>query len=564
MPISRQRYSTVARTGEVTALNLRVALRGKIVRPATAALLTAACGSALGSSILSAQGRDTIPPPPAQGPSIDTILAASDTLEIHTDTSLKLNDIIQRAIQTSPVTASAQANVDIARSSRRVAYGEWLPTLLGQSYLFRNGLPSSEAISSTSPATAVSPNASVLNPSGGGGFVSPPPSTGTLTTSGTSTTAGVLTGPGLHNPFSRVLQTADTGVGGVGGAATGAGGGPYFDAYAEAIASWDIFTWGRRPADAKYAHELVRSALSARRDQEYQVQVQVKTTFYNLLRDEDLEVVGRAEVVRAEQDARAAVHRREVGTATPADVLQFEYNLAAAREALIQAQINHRSDAYALGRLAGFELAIGATRESDYEPTPLPMPDTAIIALALSEAPILLASRDSARAARAAVYSATTQYGPTISVAGSYSWYSQPATLGSTRPGWGLDVGTSYPVFNGFVREDAIERAHASSYVAEVTARDAERYTRAQAQALLGAVGLAVEEVKIAKGNLVVSREYYRVTLSRYNVGAATVIDLSVAEQNLATAEQQDVNARYNYQLARANLETLLGRSLGS
>ena len=118
-------------------------------------------------------------------------------------------------------------------------------------------------------------------------------------------------------------------------------------------------------------------------------------------------------------------------------------------------------------------------------------------------------------------------------------------------------------MFNGFVREDAIERAHASSYVAEVSARDAERYTRAQAQALLGQVGLSVEQVKIAKGNLVVSREYYRVTLSRYNVGAATVIDLSVAEQNLATAEQQDVNARYNYQLARANLETLLGRSLG-
>jgi outer membrane protein TolC len=214
--------------------------------------------------------------------------------------------------------------------------------------------------------------------------------------------------------------------------------------------------------------------------------------------------------------------------------------------------------------LAGLEIAIDATRESDYEPTPLPLPDTAIISLALREAPILLASRDSARAARAATYSAYTQYGPTVSVAGSYSWYSQPATLGSTRPGWGLDVGTSYPIFNGFVREDNIERAHASQYVAEVSARDAERYTRAQAQALLGAVGLAVEQVKIAKGNLIVSREYYRVTLARYNVGAATVIDLSVAEQNLATAEQQDVNARYNYQLARANLETLLGRSLGS
>jgi outer membrane protein len=511
--------------------------------------------AALGSRTLSAQQGAPPGAPPPQG--IDTILAASDTLEIHTDTSLKLSDVIQRAIQTSPVTASAQASLDIARSTRLVAYGEWLPTVLGESYLFHNGLPSSSAIESTSPAIAGTPSVLLQNPSGGGGTNTggiPAPSTGTPTVG----TAGTVIAPGAHDPLATVSQAGGvTGVTSGGGATT-----PYFEGYAEGIAQWDIFTWGRRPADAKYAHELVRSALSARRDQEFQVSFQVKTTFYNLLRDEDLETVGRAEVIRAENDARAAIHRREVGTATPADVLQFEYNLAFAREQLIQAQINHRSDAYALGRLAGLNNAIGGTRESDYEPTPLNLPDTAIITLALQEAPTLLAAQDSARAARAGLYSARTAYGPTLSVAGSYTYYSVPVTLGSTRAGWGLDVGTSYPIFNGFVREDNIERARASSYVAEVTQRDAYRYTRAQAEALLGAVGLSVEEVKIAKGNLIVSREYYRVTLSRYNVGASTVIDLSIAEQNLATAEQQDVNARYNYQLARANLETLLGRSL--
>lgn len=514
--------------------------------------------TALASQSLSAQGRDTIPPPPSSA-YIDTILAASDTLEIHTDTALKLGDIIQQAIRTSPVTASAQANVDIARSQRRVAYGEWLPTVLGESYLFRNGLPSSSAIESTSPVNAVAPNAGILNPSTPGGGLAPPVSTGTPITAAAAAANATPAEPGLHNPFSRVQQGTLTGAP---PPVAGTGTGPYFDALAEGIAQWDIFTWGRRPADARYAHEIVRSALSTRRDQEFQVSVQVKTTFYNLLRDEDLEVVGRAQVVRAENDVRAAIHRREVGTATPADVLLFEYNLSAAREALIQAQITHRSDAYALGRLAGMDIAIDGTREGNYEPTPLPLPDTAIVSLALREAPILVAAQDSARAAQAALYSAKTQYGPTISVAGSYSWYSQPVTVGSTRPGWGLDVGTSYPIFNGFVREDNVERARASHYVAQVTERDALRFTRAQAQSLLGAIGLAVEQVKIAKGNLIVTRENYRVVLSRYNVGASTVIDLSIAEQNLATAEQQDVNSRYNYQLARANLETLIGRSL--
>ena len=513
---------------------------------------------ALGTRTLSAQGRDTIPPAPPSPAAIDTILAASDTLEIHTDTTLKLADIILRAIRTSPVTASAQANVDVSRSLRRVAYGEWLPTVNSEAFLYHNGLPSSSAIPTASPVSASPPTSiGILNTtSPGGGSAFPTIGGGAIpTTTATAASAGMTD---FRGPVGSAQQAGT----GATGTTTAGQTSPYFNTLAEAVAQWDIFTWGRRPADAKFAHEIVRSALSTRRDQEFQVAVQVKTTFYNLLRDEDLEVVGRAQVIRAENDARAAIHRREVGTATPADVLQFLFNLAAAREALIQAQINHRADAYALGRLAGLDVAIDGTRESNYEPTPLPLPDTAIVSLALREAPILVAAQDSARAAKAALYSARTQYGPTLSVAGSYSWYAVPTTLGSTRPGWGLDVGTTYPIFNGFVREDAVERAHASSYVADVTERDAVRFTRAQAQALLGAIGLAVEQVKIAKGNLIVSREDYRVILSRYNVGASTVIDLSIAEQNLATAEQQDVNARYNYQLARANLETLIGRSL--
>ena len=69
-------------------------------------------------------------------------------------------------------------------------------------------------------------------------------------------------------------------------------------------------------------------------------------------------------------------------------------------------------------------------------------------------------------------------------------------------------------------------------------------------------------DVVLSRGSVVVATENYRVVSSRYNVGVATVLDLSVAEQTLATAEQQLVNARYDYQLARANLQSLIGRDV--
>ena len=75
-------------------------------------------------------------------------------------------------------------------------------------------------------------------------------------------------------------------------------------------------------------------------------------------------------------------------------------------------------------------------------------------------------------------------------------------------------------------------------------------------------MGRTAEVVALGRTSVAVATENYRVVSSRYGVGVATVLDLSVAEQTVATAEQQLVNARYDFQLARANLQTLVGRDV--
>jgi outer membrane protein TolC len=175
---------------------------------------------------------------------------------------------------------------------------------------------------------------------------------------------------------------------------------------------------------------------------------------------------------------------------------------------------------------------------------------------------MLVASRDSARAADAAMYAARTQYVPVVRVGASYTVARVTSVFSTLRPGWAFDVGTVFPIFNGFVREDEVERAAAARTVAHVSARDAERGARAQAQALLGTVHLAAQQIRLAQVSVASARENYRVEQSRYSVGVATVLDLAIAAQNVAAAEQSLVNAHYDYQLALANLDTLVGREL--
>lgn len=525
-------------------------------------LVAAVVTGATGPSQLSAQTpTPSSPPPPASVPgqppapgwdanalTSDSAIASADTIRFTPDTALRLSEAIALTMRVSPVAAEATAGVRIARANQRVATGEYLPTLGVTSSVLHNGTPSFDGVSTAGAVTGTEPN-STTGPTGTSDAALR--SVGVISHATPSVTAS-------SQPLGPLQTTSGSG----GSTPTAAGSANYFNAYAQAAAAWDIFTGGRRGADVRFGRELSRSAESSRIEQTFFVIAAVKTAFYNVLRAEDLEAVARVQIGRAHQDLQAARHRREVGTSTPADVLQFELDLATALQALIQARINRRSNAYELGRLVGIEGAADAVREGTYDPVPLNLSDSAIVVLAVHQAPTLLAARDSSRAADAALAAARTQYVPTLTLGGSYTWVNTPVTSGSLVPGWAIDVGTSFPIFNGFLREATVERASAASYAATFAARDAERNARSQAHALLGAVGLAMEEVTIARGSVAVATENYRVVSSRYGVGVATVLDLSVAEQTLATAEQQLVNARYDYQLARANLQTLVGRDV--
>jgi outer membrane protein len=53
-----------------------------------------------------------------------------------------------------------------------------------------------------------------------------------------------------------------------------------------------------------------------------------------------------------------------------------------------------------------------------------------------------------------------------------------------------------------------------------------------------------------------------RVQQQRYNIGASTLLDLLTSQTALAQAQQALIQARYDYRIARAELEALIGRDL--
>jgi outer membrane protein len=123
-------------------------------------------------------------------------------------------------------------------------------------------------------------------------------------------------------------------------------------------------------------------------------------------------------------------------------------------------------------------------------------------------------------------------------------------------------VSVSWTLFNGFAREQQMVTASVARDNAEADAADARREVSAQLTQQIAALATAFEKISIAQANVAAATEDLRVQNERYRVGAATILDLLTSQTALTQAEQNLVQARFDYLIARAQVEALVGRAL--
>ncbi|HEX2189348.1 MAG TPA: TolC family protein, partial [Longimicrobiaceae bacterium] len=184
-----------------------------------------------------------------------------------------------------------------------------------------------------------------------------------------------------------------------------------------------------------------------------------------------------------------------------------------------------------------------------------------LAALVGTQAPGVRAEAAGLTAAEAGVAASRAQYRPTISLGTGADWANQDPALDG-RANWDLRLGVSIPIFDGFQREASVERARVQADVARVQLADAGRAARAELERTLSALRLAEQRITLAGEAVQVAEEDLRVQDQRYRMGSSTMLDRLASQTAVTQAENDLVAARYDYQLARAELEALVGREL--
>jgi outer membrane protein TolC len=327
-------------------------------------------------------------------------------------------------------------------------------------------------------------------------------------------------------------------------------------------ASVDVFTGGRRRDQLRQANAIGRAATAGLVLQRYATIYTATQGYLDVLRAHELTRVAADQVAQASLGLDYVLRRATAGTAMRADVLSAELAVSTARQVQLAASDTLAMTAAALGRLVGANGPVDAEPSATLDSAPLLLSDTAIVLLAVTTSPAVLNTQAVASADTAGVRAAKTLYVPTVAAGAGYNWANSSPFVGGLRSGWVVELTTSFPIFNGFLREQTVTQAEVASDVATVTALDTRRLVAASAVQLLGNLHVAEHSIALALESVRLATENLRVFQTRYNAGIATILDILTAQTSLVQAELTLVSARFNYRSTRASLEALLGRRL--
>lgn len=327
-------------------------------------------------------------------------------------------------------------------------------------------------------------------------------------------------------------------------------------------ASYDIFNGGQRFADMDRARADIAAAEADLENQRFGVILETKDLYFAALRQRDLLEVARASVERAEESLANTRRRAELGSGTRSDTLRARLEVANAMQSVLQAEAATRAARFALGRQVGLSEPVTPELPGDLEPSPLALSEREMFLLAEERSPAVRSARAAARAASAAASSSRASRFPSLRVSSGYNWQNgQPAFEGG-RTSWNIRLSGSYNLFDGFNRDQNIARAENQERVAFVQEEDARRLVRAQVDGALFALRTSEQAIAIALEAREVAAEDLRVVQQRFDLSVATILDLITSQIALVEAESGLVTARYDYAVARAQLEAILGSEL--
>jgi len=274
-----------------------------------------------------------------------------------------------------------------------------------------------------------------------------------------------------------------------------------------------------------------------------------------LLMAEDLLTVSEKRVKRVQEQLRQAQARVDLGDIPRTSALAAQVTLSTAQLESVEAQKTVALASKRLSNLIGTNLdlrvevpeVVGAMED---------LPLQSLIDQANDDRPDLAQSRELTRIAREEAELVRRRGHPDVDITGHYTQYSDDNPF---APETEVGINLVWPFFQGGLvklqTEESLSRVRQSE---EAYGSQMDAVTLHVEEAWL-TVNTRMAQKQMVKDNLIIAVENHRLATARFNLGAANSLEVLDAEEDLAEAENLDVNYKYNTRTAQAALLYSIG-----
>lgn len=287
----------------------------------------------------------------------------------------------------------------------------------------------------------------------------------------------------------------------------------------------------------------------------------VKSAYFSYLANVENVETNEEALKRSREQLKLIESKYDLGSASLSDVLKQRVQVGTDRIELLRAQNAITSSkanlAYTVGLDPIREYSFASVASAvEYDGT---LEDA--VATGLANSPVLGSSEATVGAASKYVNAALAGYLPTVSGSWDYSRFDglQLGQFSSEQTSTSIGFSVGWNIFDGFLREESVVRQKVFRNNARAAHADNTNFVIQNIKTAYLNVSLYKEQTEVAQQTVESASEDLKITQEKYNLGAATILDLLESQVALKRAEQQLISADFNQKTAIADLQRWIG-----
>ncbi len=287
---------------------------------------------------------------------------------------------------------------------------------------------------------------------------------------------------------------------------------------------------------------------------------QVKQAFYAvLLAQKSFEVVTQV-YENAQKNYEKTLQRFNVGKASEVERLRAQVTMMNAEPSVSSAENTVLLATWQLKAVMGINLDTEIQVVGDLNDYTEQMLAPYVSEEDLSNNSSLLQMDIQGRMLESTIRMQKKQYLPTLAASINYNYSAMGDDKLSWFPSSTAALSLTIPVFDGFQKHNAIKQSKVNKSMLDLQREDAERNLRIGIRNYNDQMALCIKNYQAADATVEIAQKSYDISEKMYEVGKATMVELNDAQVSLMQAQLTQAQAVYNFMVAKASLDELIGK----